>query len=53
MKRLIFRSFEKLFLHKTRIYVYETLCSNRCEPSIEALNLGGGVFGGRGESGQM
>ena len=29
-------------LTKTRIYGYETLFPNRCEPSIEALNFGWG-----------
>ena len=32
----------------TRIYVYETLCPNRCEPSIEALKFGGEGGGGGG-----
>ena len=33
-------------LTKTRIYFYETLCPNGCEPSIETLNFGGGGGGG-------
>ena len=37
---------------KTRIYVYETLCPNRCEPSIEFFFFffffGGGGGGGGG-----
>ena len=36
----------KLTFVVTRIYVYETLCPNRCEPSIEVIIKNGGPMGG-------
>ena len=32
--------------------MFETLCPNRCEPSIETLNFGGGGGGGSGGQGR-
>ena len=41
----------KLTFVVTRIYVYETLCPNRCEPSLEVIMKMGAQWGsgfGRG-----